>query len=40
MDLDGMSLEKIKLWSIDAFQHFLSVRKRSIDGSFDELVAR
>ncbi|KAK7089418.1 uncharacterized protein [Littorina saxatilis] len=40
MDLSDISLQKLRLWSVDALKYFLSVRKLSVDGDFDELVAR
>lgn len=40
VDLDNMTLETFKLWSMAALKVFLSVRKKSIEGSFDELSAR
>ena len=39
-DLDEMSLEKFRLYSVNALRVFLSIRKKSISGNFDELVAR
>jgi hypothetical protein len=39
-DLDCMTIEKFKLWSINALKVFLSCRKKSGDGTFDELAAR
>ena len=35
-----MSLDEFKLWTAVALKTFLSLRRKSIDGSFDELVAR
>ena len=37
---DEMTLESFKMWSSPALKTFLSLRKRSINGSFDELAAR
>ena len=38
-DLNDMSLEKLKLWSINALRVFFSVRKQPITRNFDEIVA-
>ena len=35
-----MTVEKFKLWSSKALKSFLTVRKKSTKGSFDELVAK
>ena len=40
MDLGEISLDKIRLWSRKALKVFLSVRKLSIDASFEEFAAR
>ena len=40
VDLDNMTLEEFKLWSMSALKVFLYVRKKSTMGSFDELAAR
>ena len=38
---DGrMTHEDFKLWSVDAIKKFLSLRRKSVDGSFEELVSR
>ena len=39
-DLNDMYMEEFSLWSEPALKTFLSVRKKSIEGNFDELVAR
>ena len=39
-DLDKMSLHEFKMWSTAALKSFLAVRKRSVEGSFDELASR
>ncbi|KAL4223401.1 hypothetical protein ACF0H5_016872 [Mactra antiquata] len=39
-DLDCSTIEKFKLWSLNGLKVFLSCRKKSVDGSFDELAAR
>ncbi|KAK7090434.1 uncharacterized protein [Littorina saxatilis] len=40
MDLSDFSLQKLRLWSLDALKYFLSVRKLSVEGDFEQLVAR
>ena len=40
VNLDEMSISEFRLWSAPALKAFLSIRKRSIEGSFDDLVAR
>ena len=40
VDLDKMSLDEFQTWSMPSLKAFLSLRKRSVDGSFDELAAR
>ena len=35
-----LTLEDFKLWSTVALKSFLSLRKKSVTGSFDVLVAR
>ena len=39
-DLSGVSLDQLKLWSPEALKQFLSIRKMSVKGTFQELVAR
>lgn len=39
-DIFDMTLEKFTLWSSIALKVFLSCRKKSIEGSFQELSAR
>ena len=39
MNLDKITLEQLRLWTPEALKRFLSVRKKSVQGSFDELVA-
>ncbi|XP_045161885.2 uncharacterized protein LOC123526703 [Mercenaria mercenaria] len=39
-DLSDMTLDKFRLWSVHALKVFLSHRKRSVNGTFDELSAR
>ena len=39
-DLDKMSLEKFKLWNELALKSYLAVRKKSTEGTFDELACR
>lgn len=39
-NLDEMTISAFRLWSAAALKVFLSIRKRSTEGSFDELVAR
>lgn len=40
VNLDEMTLSAFRLWSAAALKVFLSVRKRSTEGSFEELAAR
>ena len=40
MNLDKITLEQLQLWTPEALKLFLGVRKKSVQGSFDELVAR
>ena len=40
MELGEITLEKFRLWTPEALKYYLSIRKRSVTGSFDELVAR
>ena len=40
MDLGEVCLEKLKLWSTEALKYFFGIQRLSIDGTFDELVAR
>ncbi len=37
---ESTTLETFKLWSLQSLQSFLSVRNKSLCGSFDELAAR
>ncbi|XP_046333004.2 uncharacterized protein LOC124115889 [Haliotis rufescens] len=39
-DLSDMSLEKFLLWTVTSLKAFLSLRKKSVEGNHDELVAR
>ncbi|KAH3817671.1 uncharacterized protein LOC127882165 [Dreissena polymorpha] len=39
-DLNDMTLDKFKLWSVNALRVYLSLRKKSITGNFDEIAAR
>lgn len=38
--LEEMTLETFKLWKTNALKSFLSARKKSVDGTFDELASR
>ena len=38
--LGELSLENFKLWSTNALKSFLRLRKKSNEGTFEELVAR
>ena len=40
MNLDKITLEQLRHWTPEALKRFLNVRKKSVQGSFDELVAR
>ena len=41
MNFDKITLEQLRLWTAEALNRFLGVRKKkSVQGSFDELVAR
>ena len=40
MELGEITLEKFRLWTPEALKYYLSIRKRSGTGSFDDLVAR
>ena len=39
-DLNDLSFEKFKLWSLSDLRIYLSVRKKPITGNFDEIVVR
>ena len=38
VNFDEMTLESFRLWSAAALKVFLSVRKRGVQGSYEELV--
>ena len=40
LKMDEMTLEKFRLWNTAALKVYLSVREKSIEGSFDELASR
>ena len=40
VNFDEMTLDSFRLWSAAALKVYLSIRKRSTEGSYDELVAR
>ena len=40
MDLSELSVDKLCLWSPESLKTFLSLRKKSVQGSFDDFVAR
>ncbi|KAK7114514.1 hypothetical protein V1264_000568 [Littorina saxatilis] len=39
-DLSKISIQKVQLWSTEALKAFLCVRKKSVEGAHEELVAR
>ena len=39
-NFDVMTLDSFRMWSAAALKGFLAIRKRSIDGTHEELAAR
>ena len=39
-NIGDMTLDAFRLWSAAALKVFLSIRRRNIEGSFEELAAR
>ena len=40
LELERLCLDDFRLWSTNALQKFLAVRKQPVTGSFETLVAR
>ena len=39
-DLNQMSLDSLKMWSMIALNNYLEVRGKSVEGTYEELAAR
>ena len=37
---EQMTLSSFKIWNTNALKAFLAARKKSVDGTFDELASR